>query len=219
MLGLSVWELLGWFSTVCVFSRFVLQWILSERARRSVAPDLFWWISLVGAASFAAYCSHTKQYVLLIGTIINGLIYARNILLARRGRRVSGIDMRVGSVLAITAIVSLSFAGLATMRSDPAASLMWVACAAVGQAIWSSRFVVQWWFAERSGFSHFPPAFWWTSLFGNLALLSYALHLRDPIYIASFLFGPVVQIRNITLTLRHQRAGARQARLPVSRPG
>ena len=61
------------------------------------------------------------------------------------------------------------------------------------------RFLIQWVASERRGSSHFPPAFWIVSLVGNLALLAYALRLGDPVYIAGFLPGPLVQVRNLVL--------------------
>jgi lipid-A-disaccharide synthase-like uncharacterized protein len=41
--------------------------------------------------------------------------------------------------------------------------------------------------------------FWWLSLAGNALLLAYAVHLRDPIFIAGFVPGPLVQVRNLML--------------------
>ena len=70
------------------------------------------------------------------------------------------------------------------------------------------RFVIQWWYSERRKESHFPMLFWWTSLGGNVLLLAYALHLRNPVLIAGFLLGPIVQTRNIVLSLRARSARA-----------
>ena len=75
----------------------------------------------------------------------------------------------------------------------------WVLCAIVGQTIWSSRFVVQWYHSEQIGFSHFPPSFWWLSLGGNSLLLAYAFHVSDPVFVAGLALGPVVQVRNLIL--------------------
>ena len=71
-----------------------------------------------------------------------------------------------------------------------------------GQALWSSRFVVQWMLSEREARSHLPEAFWWISLSGNSLLLSYAIYLRDPVWIAGLALGPVVQVRNLMILYR-----------------
>jgi len=199
-------EILGWFSTLCAFGRFLVQWIVSERNKRSVAPRVFWVISLAGAVFFGAYCAYRSQYVLLVGTIVNGAIYGRNLWIDGRPAR-ARLGSTAAALAAVVAIASLVFAGQLSLRSDPNSSTLWVACAVLGQGLWSSRFVIQWYFTERAGTSHFPPIFWWVSLLGNAALLSYAIHLADPIYCVSFLFGPVVQISNLILgSAREKRA-------------
>ena len=45
----------GWIGQACFFSRFFLQWVASERARRSIVPPAFWWLTLAGAVLMSAY--------------------------------------------------------------------------------------------------------------------------------------------------------------------
>ena len=195
---MTIWDVLGWTGNACFFSRFFVQWALSERAKKSVAPRIFWWLSLVGSATIACYSTHRGQYVLLVGNLLNGGIYIRNLWIdsSSSARRMGALP---GAVLGVSAIVALSLAGARTLRSSVDTTLAWVVCATVGQTLWSSRFVIQWWFTERRGTSHFPRIFWWVSLSGNIALLAYAIHLADPVYIAGFLPGPLVQLRNLAL--------------------
>jgi lipid-A-disaccharide synthase-like uncharacterized protein len=166
-------EWLGWLGNACFFSRFLLQWLHVERVRERAAPRVFWVLSLTGSALLGAYAVHREVWVLLVGFAVNGCIYLRN--LAFRDDEHT------------------------TLPRGQAAGL---AVAVVGQAIWSSRFVVQWWYSERVGSSHFPPAFWVVSLAGNALLLSYAIHLLDPVFIAGLALAPIVQIRNLVLTSR-----------------
>lgn len=93
-------------------------------------------------------------------------------------------------------------------RKDVPLPQVWTTVGFVGQAIFSSRFVVQWFFTERSGEAHFPRVFWWLSLVGNTLLLTYACRLQDPIFIAGFALGPVVQVRNLMLSSRERMAAA-----------
>ena len=95
-----------------------------------------------------------------------------------------------------------------------AASPAWLAIGALGQALWCSRFVLQWALSERRGRSHFPIAFWWISLAGNLTLLAYTVHLGDPIWIVGILPGPLVQVRNLMLEVRARRTA--EAAVPPS---
>ena len=100
---------------------------------------------------------------------------------------------------------TLSQNGVQKAQGKADTSNAWLACAIVGQGIWSSRFVVQWWYTERKGLSHFPPTFWWLSLAGNSLLLAYTIQTGDPKLIVGYLMGPVVQIRNLVLHARHKR--------------
>jgi lipid-A-disaccharide synthase-like uncharacterized protein len=200
---MSAFAVLGWVGNAAFFVRFLVQWWASERARRSVAPASFWWVSLAGSAALGAYSLHRGEPVLVAGYAVNAAIYARNL---RLGRRSAGaLSPAWVSACALLLVVLLFASGAARARGDWAAAPGWLACVLVGQGLWSSRFVVQWWSSERTGESHFPLAFWWISLTGNALLLSYALHLRDPVYVAGFAVGPLVQVRNLMLSPRKAR--------------
>ena len=60
----------------------------------------------------------------------------------------------------------------------------WLIVGFVGQVIFTARFVVQWIASEQKRDSVVPVAFWWLSLAGGTALLSYAIFRRDPVIIA-----------------------------------
>lgn len=199
----TVWDVLGWFGNVCFFSRFFVQWWQSERAQRSVAPRLFWHLSLLGTITLGLYAVSRETYVLVAGYGLNGLIYARN--LSFQQGDAQGLSPRIASLLAAMAVLVLVGASLFELRHRADSSVAWVAIAAVGQAFWSSRFVVQWWATERASESHFPRLFWWLSLVGNALLLAFAIHLRDAKFIAGFVPGPIVQIRNLMLSSRARR--------------
>jgi lipid-A-disaccharide synthase-like uncharacterized protein len=197
-------QVLGWIGNACFFSRFLVQWWLSERAKRSVAPASFWWLSLAGTASLGAYAFALETYVLFAGYSFNALIYARNLFL--RSRR--GIPSPVAGALALAIGAVLVGSSLGELRERTSSRVEWVVVAALGQALWSSRFLVQWWASERASESHFPRLFWWLSLAGNALLLAFAMHLGDAVLIAGFLPGPIVQIRNLMLGRRGGAASA-----------
>lgn len=190
-------QIAGWVGNACFFSRFFVQWFESERARKSVAPPLFWWLSLAGTVLLGVYAGMRHNYVLLGGYVINGLIYGRNLALGLDGARRLGAPVRTTLAgIAGAALVGAAFWEI-THREE--ASTVWVAVALAGQACWSSRFVVQWWASERASASHFPRVFWWLSLAGNLLLLAFTLHLGDLVLIWGFVPGPIVQVRNLML--------------------
>ena len=92
-----------------------------------------------------------------------------------------------------------------TMEHDP----MWLAVGFAGQALFSMRFIVQWLKSEREKKSVVPIAFWYFSLAGGAALLLYALHQADPVFILGQGLGLFIYLRNLWLIRREpQRAEA-----------
>src|SRR5690242_18045521 len=88
----------------------------------------------------------------------------------------------------------------------------WLVVGFLGQALFTARFVVQWLVSERNRDSVVPVAFWWFSLFGGLALLSYAVSRRDPVIIFGQAMGLVVYVRNLMLVAKAKRRAARGIR-------
>jgi lipid-A-disaccharide synthase-like uncharacterized protein len=85
---------------------------------------------------------------------------------------------------------------------------LWIAIGFLGQALFTSRFLIQWIASERLGESVIPLAFWWFSILGGLTLLSYALWRQDPVFIIGQATGLVVYTRNLILIARKRRAVA-----------
>ena len=53
----------------------------------------------------------------------------------------------------------------------------------VGQGLFASRFIVQWFLSERKKTSYIPLSFWYLSIFGGMGLLIYAIFRKDPVII------------------------------------
>jgi lipid-A-disaccharide synthase-like uncharacterized protein len=51
----TIWLAVGFIGQLLFTSRFLVQWIASERAHRSVVPLAFWWFSIAGGATLLAY--------------------------------------------------------------------------------------------------------------------------------------------------------------------
>jgi lipid-A-disaccharide synthase-like uncharacterized protein len=73
----------------------------------------------------------------------------------------------------------------------------WLVLGFTAQALFTGRFLVQWIASERLQRSYIPSAFWYLSLGGGVLLLAYALHRRDPVFIAGQAAGVFVYLRNI----------------------
>ena len=69
----------------------------------------------------------------------------------------------------------------------------------IGQAIFASRFIIQWLYSEKKGESTIPIIFWYLSIFGGFGLLTYAIFRKDPVIIAGQTFGIFIYLRNLIL--------------------
>jgi lipid-A-disaccharide synthase-like uncharacterized protein len=67
--------------------RFILQWVQSERARRSVIPIAFWYFSLAGSIVLLTYAIHRQDPVFILGQAGGIVIYLRNLYLISRERQ------------------------------------------------------------------------------------------------------------------------------------
>jgi lipid-A-disaccharide synthase-like uncharacterized protein len=82
----SPWLVLGFVAQALFASRFVVQWISSERAGQSVVPIAFWYLSLGGALLLLIYAIYRRDPVFILGQSMGGFIYARNLALIKRRR-------------------------------------------------------------------------------------------------------------------------------------
>lgn len=83
----TLWLVIGFTAQAMFSARFLVQWIASERVRRSVVPDLFWYFSLGGGAMLLAYAIHRADPVFILGQAFGLVIYARNIYFLHTARR------------------------------------------------------------------------------------------------------------------------------------
>ena len=81
-----LWVLFGFFAQALFMMRFLIQWIASERARRSVVPVAFWYFSLAGGVTLLAYAVHRRDPVFMAGQALGTIIYARNLWLIHAER-------------------------------------------------------------------------------------------------------------------------------------
>ena len=67
--------------------RFLVQWIVSERARRSIIPVSFWYFSIGGAAVLLVYAIYREDPVFILGQSLGFVVYIRNIWLVHAEQR------------------------------------------------------------------------------------------------------------------------------------
>ncbi len=74
-----VWLTVGFVAQIMFSMRFILQWIASERAKKSIVPEVFWYFSLGGGVLLFAYAVYRLDPVFMLGQGMGLLIYVRNI--------------------------------------------------------------------------------------------------------------------------------------------
>ena len=81
------WLAFGLLGNAAFASRFLVQWIASERARESVIPKAFWYLSIVGSLILLFYALHVKNLVFTLAYLPNCVVYVRNLILIERKER------------------------------------------------------------------------------------------------------------------------------------
>jgi lipid-A-disaccharide synthase-like uncharacterized protein len=78
------WVVLGLLGQVLFTGRMLVQWLASERERRSVVPVAFWWMSLAGASMLLVYFLWRKDIIGVLGQSAGWVVYTRNLWLIYR---------------------------------------------------------------------------------------------------------------------------------------
>ena len=80
----NIFLIIGFVGQGLFSMRFIIQWIASEKAKKSVIPFSFWIFSLFGSILLLIYAIYKKDPVFILGQAANVLIYSRNIYLIKR---------------------------------------------------------------------------------------------------------------------------------------
>ncbi len=83
----QIWVVIGLAGQLLFSGRWLVQWITSERARRSVIPIAFWYFSVAGSLTLLAYALYRMDPVFILGHVANSVIYVRNLVLLMREKR------------------------------------------------------------------------------------------------------------------------------------
>ena len=84
---LDWWVILGFVAQAMFSARFLVQWIASERAGRSVIPLAFWTFSIAGGVLLLAYALYRKDPVFIAGQAFGVFVYLRNLYFVLRDRK------------------------------------------------------------------------------------------------------------------------------------
>ncbi len=81
---LNPWAAVGLFGQALFFSRWIIQWIASEKKKESYVPLSFWFMSLIGGLLVFVYTVQRHDPVFMVAQLVGICNYTRNIFLVRR---------------------------------------------------------------------------------------------------------------------------------------
>jgi lipid-A-disaccharide synthase-like uncharacterized protein len=85
IVNLDLGILIGYIAQAMFAMRFVVQWIASERAGKSVVPTAFWVFSIGGGLMLLGYAIYRKDPVFIVGQAFGVFVYLRNLQFVMRG--------------------------------------------------------------------------------------------------------------------------------------
>lgn len=171
-----LWFLFGAIGLVIFNGRFYVQWLASEREKRSVIPIAFWYMSAVGSLMQFVYAVHLVSPGAAFGNCFNIVIYSRNLIFIWREKGILTRRLYVAThaVAIAVALIATGFmvatwiwefhANRALESQEAIRNWLWLGVWAVGQVLFFLRFLIQWLVTEKERKSVVPPIFWYLSL-------------------------------------------------------
>ena len=193
----------GFLAQIFFSARILLQWILSERAKKVISPAIFWQLSILGSYLLFIYGWLRDDFAIIFGQIISYYIYIWNL---NKKHQWKWLPLVLRTVLLLTPVAAIIY-----MIEDASAFVdqffrnekipLWLLLyGSMGQIIFTLRFVYQWIYSKRKDESLLPLGFWVISLFGSLIIVSYAIYRHDPVLILGQSTGLLAYGRNIWLS-------------------
>ncbi len=207
-------DLFGIAGAIIFYSRFYLQWYYSERARRSVVPVGFWYLSAAGSLSLFLYGVLLQSPLGVLAHCFNMVVYARNLVhIWRRRNRLTAWRMALANAAILlslsAAVVLLAYTWFGHYQDNKEAlpnealrSWLWLGIGVAGQGLFACRFLLQWLVTEAKKKSTFPVAFWYVSIAASLLQIASFSAQGEWVYALGLLSTLPVYLRNLWLIRR-----------------
>ncbi|MBW8333395.1 MAG: lipid-A-disaccharide synthase N-terminal domain-containing protein [Prolixibacteraceae bacterium] len=193
---------LGFISQVLFFTRTLLQWILSERARKVISPTIYWVLSIIASYLFFIYGWLRNDFAIILGQVISYYIYIWN--LDKNGVW-DKLHFAIKSIFILTPFFAVGFVlkdsnyFISKFLTNTDIPIWLLILGTMGQLIFTFRFVYQWIYSMKKDESLLPLGFWAISLIGSGIIVIYGLIRFDPILILGQSVGFIAYSRNIIL--------------------
>jgi len=209
---------LGFLSAIAFGSRMILQWTASEVKGKSIVMPNFWKLSLCGNILLAVHAFIQIQFHVCLIQACHAVISWRNLNLMKPPAFQASFARVLNLFFIASGLVFFAFIFQGTLigsqewfrvptlpwqfHNEIRLSAFWHLLGFFGLALFSSRFWLQWWCAEKYRQSYLGGAFWWVSLVGEGLCLVYFLRINDPVNFIGPAFGMIPYIRNLMLIYR-----------------
>ncbi len=199
---------IGFLGQLFFAGRILVQWILSEKAKKVVSPLVFWVFSIIGSYLFFVYGWLRADFAIIFGQFIAYYIYLWNIKLQGSWRKLPAILQGILLVTPLCAVMGLILSGAAiteTLFQNKDIPIALLLFGSLGQAIFTLRFVYQIVYSAYKKESILPLGFWWISLIGSSIIILYGFIRSDIILILGQLTGWFIYIRNIFIEMSYRK--------------
>lgn len=199
--------IIGFLAQLFFSARLLLQWILSEKAKKVVSPSIFWKLSLIGSYLLFVYGWLRDDFAIILGQLISYYIYIWNLDKKESWKKIPQVIrylLLATPVLAILFMLKDVSGFIDQFFRNEDIPLGLLVFGSTGQVIFTLRFIYQWMYSKRQNESVLPLGFWLISLTGSLIIVAYALFRWDPVLIVGQSTGLLVYSRNIYLYRRNQ---------------
>ena len=200
---------LGFLAQGFFSARMLVQWIMSERAKKIVSPVVYWVCSLAGSILLFIYGWLRDDFSIIFGQLISYYIYIWNLNIKGVWRQLPVVVRALVFALPIVAVTAMLGDAGAFVDSffHNAQVPMWLLIfGSAGQFIFTVRFIYQWYYSYQRHASMLPVTFWVISLVGSGIIVAYGCLRRDPVLILGQSVGFVTYSRNIIIGLRARQS-------------
>lgn len=198
---------IGFLAQALFSARLVVQWLLSEKARKVVSPTSYWQISILASYLLFVYGWLRDDFAIILGQYISYYIYIWNLNTKNHWKELPAF---IRLVLLLTPVLVIIYLLLTWDINGPRLfrnaniPLGLLIFGSMGQIIFTFRFIYQWFYSRHKGESVFPVTFWVLGLLGSAIIVSYGIYRSDPVLILGQSAGFIAYIRNLFILRKNK---------------
>ena len=197
---------IGFAAQLLFSSRILVQWIISEKNKKVLTPNLFWKISLIASVLLFIYGYLRNDFPIMLGQVITYYIYIRNIQLEHEWDRIPGwlrILLYLFPVVILIYGYNNNIMDRENLFNKEHIPTLLMILGVIAQVLFTLRFVYQWIYSEKKKESMLPMGFWIMSFAGSSLIFIYAIFRKDPVLFLAHLSGLIAYSRNIFILKRY----------------